>query len=53
LVGIGGVVGGLFTLYGFFKSGAAGLVLQVLGLIWGAAVAAKHGVCPPARIVRG
>lgn len=53
LVAIGGIVGGLFAFYGFFRSGTAALVLQVLGLFWGVAVAAKHGVCPPARIVRG
>jgi hypothetical protein len=46
LISIGSVTVGSMALYGFFKSGAA-------GLLWGAAVAAKHGVCPPVTIVRG
>ena len=34
-----------FACYGFYKSG-------VLRLLWEAVVAAKHGICPPVRIVR-
>ena len=52
LVAIGGVTGGTLAIYGFFKSGAAGRILAALDLLWRAAVAAKHGICPPVRIVR-
>ncbi len=34
-----------FATYGLFKSGAARLA-------WEAALAAKHGICPPVRIIR-
>lgn len=47
-VAIGSVVGtGFFgfAIYGFVKIGA-------VRLVWEAAVAAKHGVCPPIKIVR-
>jgi hypothetical protein len=45
LAGIGGSIVALFAGYGLYKSG-------LLPLIWQAAVAAKHGVCPPVDIVR-
>ena len=46
LAGTGGLIVVSFAFYGLFKSGA-------LGLLWQAAVAAKHGVCPPVEIIRG
>ena len=42
-MGIGFAVG--TAIYGLFKIGA-------LGLLWQAAVAAKHGICPPVKIER-
>ena len=45
LVGLGGLVVSSLALYGLYKSG-------VLGLLWQAAVAAHHGICPPVEIVR-
>lgn len=42
---IGGVMVGSFALYGFFKSGA-------LGLLWGATVVTHDAICPPATIFR-
>ncbi len=52
LVGVGGIVVTGFAAYGLLKSGAFGLMLDVLGLLSNAALAAKHGVCPPVRIIR-
>jgi hypothetical protein len=51
-VGLGALVLGSFALYGFFKSGAPGVILDGLVLLSDAALAAKHGVCPPVRIIR-
>lgn len=52
LIVIGSVTAGSMALYGFFKSGAVGVLWGAAGVLWGAAVAAKHGICPPVRIVR-
>jgi hypothetical protein len=49
---IASVIGGGFALFGFFRSGMPMLILGVLGLLWDAAVAAKHGICPPVEIER-
>lgn len=52
LIGIGSLVVGALAIYGFVKSAIPGLIAGVLALLWEAAVAAKHGICPPVRIVR-
>jgi hypothetical protein len=52
LIGAGAITVGGFALYGFFKSSAPGLILDILVLLSDAASAAKHGVCPPVRIIR-
>ena len=52
LIGVGAITVTGFAAYGFFKSGAPGLILDVLVLVSDAASAAKHGVCPPVRIIR-
>ena len=52
LIGIGSLVGVGFAVYGFIRSGATGLILDGLDLLSEAAIAAKHGVCPPVRILR-
>lgn len=45
LVSLGGAVVVAFAAYGYIKTG-------VLGLLWQAAVAAHHGICPPVKITR-
>ena len=45
MTGLGGLIVGGFASYGFVKSGVG-------GLLWEAAVAAKHGICPPVWIER-
>lgn len=46
LIGGVGLVVISFAAYGFIKSGA-------LGLLWQAAIATHHGICPPVEIIRG
>ena len=56
LAAIGGVIVIPLAFYGLLKSGFFGMardvIFPVLDLLWDAAVTAKHGVCPPVRIVR-
>ena len=52
LIGTGSLLLAGFSIYGFLKSGAPGLILDALVLLSDAASAAKHGICPPIRIIR-